>query len=194
MALRNNISQRYPRSARMQLVRWREIEGLPPAACRRQAAQLWPDLPAIHDRTWASWTTSEDYRSIRALVTGEQAERERMSDLLWAAGGDSALSDVATAASYALASRAMALAPDLDDVAEIRRLMSAALDARRIAAEQTKAEYESRIRALETEHAAETAELRATIADLQARFAKSAEQPGLRPETIDEIERRLHLL
>lgn len=201
MAPRNHISTSYPRAAKIDLIRWREVDGVPQGRAIARCAERYPDLPAIHGTTWLAWTATAEYRDLRALVTGEQAERERMSDLYQAAGGDDALADVATAASYALASRAMALAPGLDDVAEIRRLMAAVADARKIAAEQTREHCEAQIAAIETDHAQEIAALHAQLADRDATLAALREQlsgaadgRGLTPESIDEIERRLRLL
>ncbi|MBT3289578.1 MAG: hypothetical protein HN380_19695 [Victivallales bacterium] len=167
MAPRNNISQHYPRAAKLQLVRWREIDGIPQTKILDRAHQRWPELPRIHNSTWRSWAPTAEYLGIRSMVCEEQAEREQMSDLFQAAGGEEALSDVTTAASYSLAARAMKLAKGADDAAEIRKLMAAIKDARAVAAEETREQYEERIQAIEQEHTAAMAEKEAQIAQLR---------------------------
>jgi hypothetical protein len=164
MAPRNNISQHYPRAARIQLVRWREIDGITQTKIEDLAAKRWPGLPRIHTSTWRAWSKTAKYLGLRSLVCEEQDEREQMSDLFQAAGGDEALSDVTTAASYSLAARAMKLAKSSDDAAEIRKLMGTIKDARIVAAEETREHYEERIQAIEAEHLSEVASLQSTIA------------------------------
>lgn len=198
---RNNIQRHYPRSARIELVRWWEIEGLAPSRLLARAAERWPDLPRIHASTWQAWRESPEYAVIRDRVLAEQTERERLSELFRAAGGADALGEISDAAAYALAAKVMRLAEDSEDAREIGALMRTVREAKTLATRDIQERCEARIRALAEAHATETAELRAAIAqreaeiaDLQARLANSADRPGLRPETIDEIERRLHLL
>jgi hypothetical protein len=191
---RNNIQRHYPRSARIELVRWREVEGLAPNRLLARAAERWPDLPRIHASTWQAWRESPEYQTIRDRVLSEQAERERLGELFRAAGGADALGEISDAAAYALAAKVMRLAEDSEDAREIGALMRTVREAKTLATRDIQERCEARIRALSEGHAAETADLRATIADLEAKLAASVERPGLRPETIDEIERRLHLL
>lgn len=158
---RNNIYREYPRAAKLQLVRWREVDGLPQGRIIERAAAQWPDLPKIHSSTWRAWADSDDYADLLALVTGEQREREKLSELFAAAGGADALGDVARAAAYTLAAKAMAVTADASSAREIRQLMATTLDASRIAADEIREEYETRIEAIETEKDADYATLKA---------------------------------
>ena len=167
MAPRNNISQHYPRAVKLQLVRWREIDGIPQTKILDRAHQRWPELPRIHNSTWRSWAPTAEYIGIRSMVCEEQAEREQMSDLFQAAGGEEAIGDIANAATYALAVRAVKLAESADDASEVRKLMATAKEARDVAAEETREQYEERIQAIEQEHTAAMAEKEAQIAQLR---------------------------
>lgn len=161
---RNNIARYYPRAAKLALVRWRELEGLPPIRCKERARAQWPDLPAIHGTTWMHWRQSAEYAALLGLVTGEQGERDRLAELFHAAGGTDALADVADAAAYALAAKAMRIADGAEDAGEIRSLMQTVQAARRQAADQVQATCEARIEEMEERHAAEIAHLKAEIA------------------------------
>lgn len=161
---RNNIARWYPRAAKLALVRWRELDGLPPIRVKERARTQWPDLPAIHGTTWMQWRKSTEYAELLALVSGEQTERDRLAELFHAAGGTEALADVADAAAYALAAKAMRIAEGVEDAGEIRSLMQTVQAARRQAADQVQAACDAKIAELEERHAAELGQLRAEIA------------------------------
>jgi len=169
---RNNIARYYPRAAKLALVRWREIEGLPPIRCKEKASEQWPELPRIHGTTWQHWRQSAEYAELLRLVTGEQAERDRLAELFHAAGGPAALSDLADAAAYALAAKAMRIADGAEDAGEVRSLMATVQDARRQVAQQVRQECDARVAAAEREHEAEVAELQVRLRELEEEVAR----------------------
>lgn len=189
---RNNIQCHYSRAARIELVRWREVEGLSPRSLSLRAVERWPDLPRIHATTWGAWQATPEYQVLRDLIRGEQAERERLSDLFRAAGGAEALEDISDAAAYALAAKAMHLADGTDDAREIGSLMRTVREAKSLASQEIRERYEAKLRALEAEHAAAIAQRDAEIARLHDQLGRDSS--GLRPETLSEIERRIGLL
>lgn len=191
---RNNIQCHYPRATRIELVRWREVEGLSLRSLANRTAERWPDLPRIHATTWKAWQESPEYQVLRGLVLGEQAERERLSDLFRAAGGTDALEDISDAAAYALAAKAMQMASDTDDAREIGSLMRTVREAKSLATQEIRERYEAKLRALGTEYAAAIAQRDAEIQRLRTQLAANPAPSGLRPETLDEIERRIGLL
>jgi hypothetical protein len=168
---RNNIARYYPRAAKLALVRWREVEGVPPVRCKEKAASQWPELPKIHGTTWMHWRKSAEYSELLRLVTGEQGERDRLAELFHAAGGPAALADVADAAAYALAAKAMRIADGAEDAGEVRSLMATVQDARRQVAQQVRQECEERFEAAEKEHEMETAGLHVRIRELEGEVA-----------------------
>ncbi|MBT7162254.1 MAG: hypothetical protein HN904_05710 [Victivallales bacterium] len=192
---RSNIQRHYSRAARILFVRWREIEALPIRVISARAAERWPELPAVHPTTWRAWQGSDEYGELSALVLGEQAERERLSDLFRAAGGSAALGDVSDAAAYALAAKAVRLVEDIDDPRQLGPLMRTVREAKTLATQELRDDCEKRLRTLAGEHAAALAQRDAEIADLRAQLADPpGSRSGLRPETIQELERRMKLL
>lgn len=173
---RNNIATRFPRQAKLQLVRWREIDGLMPGEIKTRAADRWPELPAVHSSSWRSWSRGTEYADLRAMVCDEERKRTELTKLFEAAGGPNALSDVADSAAYALAAKAMEAAGDDVSVKEIRTLMATVRDAKSVAADKIREEYDERIRAIEDERAAAAAQLQADNAamfeELQAAEAE----------------------
>ena len=183
---RNNIARYYPRAAKLALVRWRDVDGLPPIRVKERARAAWPALPVIHGTTWQHWRASAEYAELLRLVTGEQAERERLSELFQAAGGPEALADVADAAAYALAAKAMRIADGAEDAREVRSLMQTVRDARRQSADQVQEACTARIEALQEQHAAEIATLQATIAgrdEAIAQLTAALQAAGIDPDT-----------
>jgi len=190
MSARNNIARRFPRSAKIQLVRWAEVgvDGvvLTPSEISTRAADTWPDLPAIHSRTWKAWAGSAEYSRIRDLVCEEDRRNTFLLDEYQAAGADEGMDSMLNAASYALACKAASGAADADDYKELRALMQTIRDAQRMRSEALEAERNDAIAVLEREHDAQCAEYEVRIRSLEAdhrRYREAIERAGINLES-----------
>jgi len=167
---RNNIAQHYPRRAKRQMVYWREVEGMPPVAVRRKAAAAWPDLPVIHDRTWASWTQSREYSDLRASLC-EGREADRAVDADWAAIEAGDMDDLLKALIFQAVKDARAAGKELDFL-DLRRLVSSATNLGKLHLDRELAARDQRIAAIETEHAQDLAAAAAELAQAKAEIAR----------------------
>lgn len=164
---RNNIAMHYPAEVKAELVRLREVDGMAPGQVREEAARRHPELPKIHGSTWASWAKSREYRELRDRIL--EWDR-KMAPRRWAAlvqndgKGPQTVADLAEMAVleqlHALAVSGAAL--ESGDIVKVARAITT-MQRTQIARRQE--EVDGRIRAIEEEHAAEVAELLATIAE-----------------------------
>ena len=116
-------------------------------------------------------------------------------DLFRAAGGSAALADVSDAAAYALAAKAVRLVEQIDDPRQLGPLMRTVREAKSLAMQELRDDCEERLRTQLAEHAAVLAQRDAEVAELRAKLAgPPGSRSGLRPETIQELERRMKLL
>ncbi len=167
MAARNNIAMHYPRRAKRQLVYWREVDGVIPARIQERAAKAWPDLPAIHNNTWAAWCDSPEYRELREALTAE-AEANRDLDGEWARLQSGEGDDYHAATKFLLLKRAheAAAAGELD-AKSLKNLSGILVDDARVELARQKAEADRRLADAERRHEAEAAELAADNEALQ---------------------------
>jgi len=182
---RNNIATRFPRERKAQLVRWREVDGLMPGEIAARAARQWPELPAIHTRTWHAWSRGPEYRELRNLVC--EYERDLADDRALAAvlndgRGPEALADlVVMDVVRALREQTRAgQVTDLRDLASVtqalspilrRQVQEAKLDAdRRL--EEARRKHRAEIDEWAQRHAYETETRDQRIAELEAELAR----------------------
>jgi hypothetical protein len=194
----SNILRHYSRAARFEIVRWREVEGLATEDAIARAGERWPELPAVEPEGWRAWQASSEYLSFADQVRREQAERERLSDTYCAAGGLEALAEITDSAAYVLAAKAIRLAEETDDPRQLGPLMRTIREAKGVVDENLRERHERQLRDQAAEYHAAIADLQEQIAERDAEIArlsgKRNDSPGLRPETIAEMERRLRLL
>ena len=158
MSQRNNIYRRFPRQARKDLVRWREVEGMPEGEVISRAAETWPDLPAIHHTTWRAWYESPDYLDLRAEVL-DDGQLDDLWQTIEEQGGDK----LRQGAAYLLMQRVFRVAKHGDklDLTETADLLRTLFAGERVELARAKAAERNEIDRLRAAHAAESAELQA---------------------------------
>lgn len=169
---RNNIVKRYPRTAKIQLVRWAEIgvDGvvLTPTEISDRAAEAWPELPRIHGTTWKAWHASAEYMRLRDLVCNEQQRNAFLDDEFLAVGGEEAFDDFLATAMYNVSRTMVSDAQDADNYKAKRAAMQTLRDAHRMRMEAAAAERDDTVAVLEREHDAACAQYEARIRELTA--------------------------